>query len=540
MLAYASRQDAVPAEAARQFASQHDPGIGIRDLDDAEERLERAGLATSPDADRLAATAHGRAWLAALHDARRERPIGSGPAYARAVRLYQGRPNPSSRPPKQAAFAWAHDDPRQLGLDFALTAPKPAEPPRDVEAERARMGSFASAQFRHAEATRPRRPREPRTPKPKRPWGRIELDAAGNLSTKGLRAWSERYALSLGDALASKGVPLPFPPGTMKARDRWYAWADRYQQASAEEERRRWAFFLKEWRRAVLIGPHLEIGQEGASLESMLRQDWVARAHYDDDNHNHAITSYLPQEDRPAYESLRVAVKAARIASWGGPEEERASARAVDLCWLDLLNRWLDAPWPARRNPEAGTANQRQRAATADRARLTAIRSEIRLLRADQRRARSERKGELDRAREQTQRIRGKVTAASAGRRERIRQRAHERIDRANARIAELRATKAWAKGKAPARGSVRRTLGEQNEAVESDIRAIDPMLVPLWRANRRLFKGTPHERYERFLEWADEQGESAVWEAVEKTLPTDRQLAADYEAWAREQGEVA
>jgi hypothetical protein len=77
----------------------------------------------------------------------------------------------------------------------------------------------------------------------------------------------------------------------------------------------------------------------------------------------------------------------------------------------------------------------------------------------------------------------------------------------------------------------------EQNEAVESEIRHIDPLLVPLWRKHAKDFRGTPHERTEAFLEWAEAQSEGDIWDAVEATLPTDSQLARNYEAWAREQG---
>jgi hypothetical protein len=174
-------------------------------------------------------------------------------------------------------------------------------------------------------------------------------------------------------------------------------------------------------------------------------------------------------------------------------------------------------------------------AAGEKRAAREAAQAEIRRQRQEQRRAREDRAKELGQTRDQTKRVRGKVTAAAQGRRERIRARAWDRIARADARIAELRDQKAWRAGKAPKRGHGR--VWEQNEAVEAEIRHIDPLLVPLWRKHARDFRGTPHERTEAFLEWAEAQSEGDIWDAVEATLPTDAQLARTYEAWAREQG---
>lgn len=524
LVRYVVVRSGVPTPAARQWLA--DQGASNLAIDDAIEDSAQHDLIRE-SADRIEPTLRGQAWLLALKD---------GPS-TRAARLYLDQDRPK-RNPSQASFAWA-GDPRQLGLfdraPIPAAAPVEPEAERDTEAERARMGAFSSAQFRYAQATRPKPKRAPKPKAPKRAWGRIELDAAGNLSTKGVRAWSERAIRGLSDPLGSDGPELPWPPDRSwhAVKDAWRLWA------AHPDDKDRWHRFWRDYRDIWTDDEGEPLLHNGYTLthEYALKRRWIelASADRDRDAHDYARGAGLGIADDFAYARLREAVAAARIASWGGPDEERSTRREVDAAWIVLLNRWLDKRWDyPKRNPEAGASTGSTREKGERTRRRQAAQSEIRMARAEQKRARAERRIELDRAREQTKRIRGKVTEASAGRRTRIRQRAHERIDRANARIAELRATKAWLAGKDPKRGHGR--VWEQNEEVEAEVRHLDPMLVPLWRANRGLFKGTPHERFERFLEWADEQGEAEVWTAIEKTLPTDRQLARDYEAWAEEQ----
>jgi len=489
---------------------------------------------------RLEATERGEQWILALRAARTEPE-----AYHRAVRLYAHgdhppRKNPSSS--RQGSFAWA-GDPRQLGL-FDRPRIEPTPDPEASPEARAAFGEASAAELRTPKPKPKPAPKRKAAPKPKRAWGRIELDAAGNLTPKGIRAWSERAVRGVSAPLESEGPELPYPPDRSwhPIRDAWRLWAER---RSSEDEPKRWARFWHDYREIWTDDdgePKLHNGHV-LTHEYALRRRWIELASADSDRDDHSYArmgSWLPVADDPAYERLREAVKARRIASWGGPDEERATERELDAAWLALLNRWIDKPWSyPKQNPEAGTSKTtRERGAAKQR--IAGYRAEIRAQRAEQKRARADRRSELERARGQTKRIRSKVTEASAARRARIRQRAWDRIDRARARIEEMRRYWAEERGKGPPPGARRRSLGEQNEEAEREIRAIDPMLVPLWRANRSLFKGTPHERFERFLEWADEQGEADVWAAIEKTLPTDAQLARDYEAWVESQDDPA
>jgi hypothetical protein len=65
-------------------------------------------------------------------------------------------------------------------------------------------------------------------------------------------------------------------------------------------------------------------------------------------------------------------------------------------------------------------------------------------------------------------------------------------------------------------------TRAEREGRATSDIEAMDPALLPLWNRTKRNFKGTPHERYERFLEYAEEHPDEvteSVHEASEAKL---------------------
>lgn len=62
----------------------------------------------------------------------------------------------------------------------------------------------------------------------------------------------------------------------------------------------------------------------------------------------------------------------------------------------------------------------------------------------------------------------------------------------------------------------------ERDEEVENNILHAEPHLLTAWRKNKHLFKGTPEERFTRFLDWVhDHPGESmaAAAEAAERTM---------------------
>jgi len=73
----------------------------------------------------------------------------------------------------------------------------------------------------------------------------------------------------------------------------------------------------------------------------------------------------------------------------------------------------------------------------------------------------------------------------------------------------------------------------EADEEVRRNVEGFDPSLVSVWDMHRAQFKGTPHQRFERFVEWtetADEAIGAARWRE-----PTDAELAADLEREWRE-----
>ena len=481
---------------AATFARQHDPDAAMLDVDDAIERVEGGDLIrASGTPTQLRITLRGQAFLQALHEGRHD-PT----AYARARQLYggQARPNPS-----QASFSWA-GDPRQLTMSFDAP-PKEREPEASAE-DRAAFGRSSAAQLRKPKPKRAPKPKAP--PKPPREGYLIKLGPKGAINEDNLMRWVAR-------ADRRNGPP---PPSFGDKADAAFA---RYRRAgSIEDEKRAWRDYAAAVKRAQSEGwPFVKAleataGEEAEAYNAHQETDWQRSLSYDARD---AFTAYASAQrlTRRPYVSQK---------------ESQAIQDNLEKEWSALLLALLGG----RRNPSSSTELRSTRGKTETKRAREAAQAEIRRQRAEQKRARADRKAEMDQARGQTKRIREKVTAASRGRRERIRARAWERIDRANARIAEMRAQKAWASGKAPKAGHGR--VWEQNEEVEREIKHLDPMLVPLWRANRGQFKGTAHERFERFLEWADEKGEGDVWAAIEKTLPTDRQLASDYEAWAAEQ----
>jgi hypothetical protein len=486
---------------ARQWL--RDSGVSELHVDDAIEEAAIRGI-LDEGADRLAPTLRGEQWLLALR-------AGD---HSRATALYLDRSTHVANPGHQGSFDWA-GDPRQLGLFDRQRIPVPEH--TSSSEERAAFGAASAAELRRSKpkaATRQKA--EPRTRKPKSPYGAvIKLDLEGEPDRKAFKAWCVRYAMNGGPA---PGMDWDTGSEHGSARDRLFWWVKAWQ-SQPDREAEQWRRFLDIYRAER---------RRGSTFEQCLKVEWIDRARFTDAR-NAAAHAGLLHADEKMFELLRAAVKHADKAT---PARADAAYLALDHAWLDLLNRWLDVPWaPPKRNPEP-----RSRIAAGEkRAAREAAQAEIRRQRQEQRRAREDRAKELGQTRDQTKRVRGKVTAAAQGRRERIRARAWDRIARADARIAELREQKAWRAGKALKRGHGR--VWEQNEAVEAELRHIDPLLVPLWRKHAGDFRGTPHERTEAFLEWAEAQSEGDIWDAVEATLPTDSQLTRNYEAWAREQG---
>jgi hypothetical protein len=60
-------------------------------------------------------------------------------------------------------------------------------------------------------------------------------------------------------------------------------------------------------------------------------------------------------------------------------------------------------------------------------------------------------------------------------------------------------------------------TRAEREGRATSDIEAMDPALLPLWNRVKGRFKGSPHERYQRFLEYAEEHPDE-VTESVQES----------------------
>lgn len=53
----------------------------------------------------------------------------------------------------------------------------------------------------------------------------------------------------------------------------------------------------------------------------------------------------------------------------------------------------------------------------------------------------------------------------------------------------------------------------EREEQAEVNI---PPDLLPLWRRTRRQFRGTPHQRYEQFMQYAHDSGEREAMGALQ------------------------
>lgn len=53
----------------------------------------------------------------------------------------------------------------------------------------------------------------------------------------------------------------------------------------------------------------------------------------------------------------------------------------------------------------------------------------------------------------------------------------------------------------------------ERDEQVEVNI---PPHLIPLWRRTRRQFRGTPHQRYEQFMQYVHDSGEGEGMAALQ------------------------
>lgn len=69
----------------------------------------------------------------------------------------------------------------------------------------------------------------------------------------------------------------------------------------------------------------------------------------------------------------------------------------------------------------------------------------------------------------------------------------------------------------------------EEDEAIERDVAAVDPGLVPVWRKHRRQFKGDAYaSRFERFLLWVEETPD--VLEAVQtaQSARRDKELGCE------------
>lgn len=209
--------------------------------------------------------------------------------------------------------------------------------------------------------------------------------------------------------------------------------------------------------------------------------------------------------------------------------ESTARGEAFVLALHDKDHARATRLWLGNLRPNPSRA---ERAEMRDR--LAQLRSDIAAKRREIKTTRTGRKAELARTTEQAKRLRKRVTAAAQARRARIREQALARIDRARAKIAELRSLR---EQYTPKRRIVKRTIAEQVEEAESEIAHVDPGLVPLWRRTRSQWKGTPHERAERFLEYAaTAEAQPLIWESIEATLPTDLEYARQYEAWAAEQ----
>jgi hypothetical protein len=157
--------------------------------------------------------------------------------------------------------------------------------------------------------------------------------------------------------------------------------------------------------------------------------------------------------------------------------------------------------------------------------------------------ARIDRAQGLGQVRERCEVARKKLTGVCAKRRERVRGEVRERIGRTLQKskaarrqvkqsLAELAAHEKRRKGTA----SKRVAESEIEDATRGNVEAVDPTLVPVWETMRAQFRGDGNEaeRTERFLEWAEEHQDRV--NAIRFAEKDDRDYAADYEAWAREQ----
>lgn len=102
---------------------------------------------------------------------------------------------------------------------------------------------------------------------------------------------------------------------------------------------------------------------------------------------------------------------------------------------------------------------------------------------------------------------------------ERNRELAEQRRDRITAKWQRKKAVEERARRPRGQRAGER--LTEANDQIENDIA---PDLIPLWRRLRRNFKGTPHQRVERFHEYLEENPE-ALERLHENQMGADREF---------------
>lgn len=150
--------------------------------------------------------------------------------------------------------------------------------------------------------------------------------------------------------------------------------------------------------------------------------------------------------------------------------------------------------------------------------------------------ARAEREAELGIIRERCGLARQKLKEQCAAKRTRTRTTAKARIEAAKRDKREAHAfARAYRGAKPKTRRRAIEAIQESDSAVETEILAMTPELLPVWQQVKRGIKGGPRKsRAEAFFQYAEENAGEV--QAILAELPEDEDYSAEYAAWAANQ----
>ncbi len=158
-------------------------------------------------------------------------------------------------------------------------------------------------------------------------------------------------------------------------------------------------------------------------------------------------------------------------------------------------------------------------------------------------------KQELNEAREQRRQAKTSCAVGVAEGRSRraqlLAQAAYERDLELNAQARDRARAKALRAGRDDAQrrdpnAGRRRAAEKRSEAVDFAVQNVPDELLDLWKVEGPRFKGNPHQRVERFLEWVEENPDARYELAAKNSARLDRELERELERMHRENAEAS